>query len=160
MILFLAPCIFHITHGTVLDFMGLFVLGITAFERRVGLIGRAECAACLAAASVVCLWALTGLAAAVGLGTAVAILRIKGTNRLLAFLGRISYSLYLVHVPIGGRIINLGERMHGGFPVKVAFLVAATAVSLTAAYAMYRFVELPCKDYASGMRFTNLDRVI
>lgn len=36
---------------------------------------------------------------------------IQGTSgAVLRWLGAISYSLYLIHVPIGGRVVNLGQR--------------------------------------------------
>jgi peptidoglycan/LPS O-acetylase OafA/YrhL len=31
--------------------------------------------------------------------------------RVIAALGALSYSLHLVHVPIGGRVVNLGRRV-------------------------------------------------
>jgi peptidoglycan/LPS O-acetylase OafA/YrhL len=91
--------------------------------------------------------------ALVGLATSVVILTVEGTNRVLALLGELSYSLYLVHVPVGGRVINLGERLGGGWLLNVVWLAAATGFSLLAAYALFRFVERPCRRYAGSLRF-------
>jgi peptidoglycan/LPS O-acetylase OafA/YrhL len=65
--------------------------------------------------------------------------------RILSFLGAISYSLYLLHVPIGGRVINIGRRFIDG-PVQELFLsLAALAVSLLVATIFCRYVEEPAK---------------
>ena len=63
---------------------------------------------------------------------------------LCAALGRISYSLYLIHALIGGlfffrarRFIIVGEW------TMLAFILFTAAMSILAAALMYRFVELP-----------------
>lgn len=59
------------------------------------------------------------------------------------WLGGISYSLYLVHVPIGGRIVNIGKRFvhdeFGNFLISLAGL----GVSLVAAAVFCRLIEKP-----------------
>ncbi len=59
----------------------------------------------------------------------------------LTFLGTISYSLYLIHVPIGGRVVNLGKRFVEGAAVELALSAFAIVVSLAAAYVFYRLIE-------------------
>ena len=76
-----------------------------------------------------------------------------GWARALGFLGTISYSLYLIHVPIGGRVINLASRLPNTLGIQILTLLAATTVGLTAAYLMYRFVEEPAKRWSSGIRY-------
>jgi peptidoglycan/LPS O-acetylase OafA/YrhL len=56
----------------------------------------------------------------------------------LAALGLMSYSLYLVHVPVGGRLANLLDRL--SWPTW-AIVPAAATVSIVAAYAFYVVVE-------------------
>lgn len=85
--------------------------------------------------------------------TAVAILLVKVKHRVLRFFGDISYSLYLVHVPIGGRVINLSLRHADSMPEKIASLAIALAISLAAAYLFYRVVELPSRKWASSIRY-------
>jgi peptidoglycan/LPS O-acetylase OafA/YrhL len=59
------------------------------------------------------------------------------------FLGGMSYSLYLVHVPVGGRVINLLKRF--GHNPLYDFGIAALAliVSLLAAMLLHYFIEAP-----------------
>jgi peptidoglycan/LPS O-acetylase OafA/YrhL len=74
------------------------------------------------------------------------------TNRALELLGAISYSLYLLHVPIGGRVINLFSRLDLGALGRVGAVFAALAASMAASVLLYRFVELPAQRWAR--RFT------
>jgi peptidoglycan/LPS O-acetylase OafA/YrhL len=73
---------------------------------------------------------------------------------LAAGLGTISYSLYLVHVPIGGRIVNLGRRFADTPLEALTVSVLALIVSLVAAWAMWRLVERPA--IAASRRFAML----
>lgn len=61
----------------------------------------------------------------------------------LAGLGSLSYSLYLLHVPIGGRIVNLGCRLAPDAVVRAGMLIVALGVSLLAAWVLFRSVEKP-----------------
>lgn len=68
------------------------------------------------------------------------------SGALLQFLGRISYSLYLVHGTVGWRFIALCRELMGGSlgPV-MALLVflGGVCISITAAWIMYRLLEVP-----------------
>jgi peptidoglycan/LPS O-acetylase OafA/YrhL len=67
---------------------------------------------------------------------------------VLSFLGTISYSLYLVHAPIGDRIINLTTRLPAMGWLQLLGLVGAIAVSVGVAYALWWFVERPSTSLA------------
>ncbi len=74
------------------------------------------------------------------------------SNRWLQFLGRISYSLYLIHAPVGVTITAFGVRHSGGSNVLVlAWIAVAIAASIASAYLMYRFIERPMVQL--GKRF-------
>ena len=75
--------------------------------------------------------------------------------RSLAFLGAISYSLYLLHVPIGGRVLNLATRLPDTVALKLVALAGATALSLASAYAFWRLVEVPSIAWARRMKPTD-----
>jgi peptidoglycan/LPS O-acetylase OafA/YrhL len=63
--------------------------------------------------------------------------------RPLQFLGRISYSLYLVHF-LGATAAKLGARVTGdSIPAALGWFLLANAISIVAAYVMYRLVEAP-----------------
>ena len=68
-------------------------------------------------------------------------------GRVLQYLGRISYSLYLVHMLVGTPLVRFGLRhlpAHGkGFGPAMILIVLALAVSIVAAHIMYFVVERP-----------------
>ncbi|HEX4410988.1 MAG TPA: acyltransferase [Xanthobacteraceae bacterium] len=64
-------------------------------------------------------------------------------GRFAIFLGSISYSLYLIHVPIGGRIVNLLKRFGQGLPYEIFITAAALLISAFAAVLFCRLVEGP-----------------
>lgn len=58
-------------------------------------------------------------------------------------LGKISYSLYLTHVFVGGRIINLSFRFHEGWIVRGSFFIGALTASLLFSWFFYKMIENP-----------------
>jgi peptidoglycan/LPS O-acetylase OafA/YrhL len=84
------------------------------------------------------------LTAAVGLGASLFILFVKAPSwPILTGFGTISYSLYLIHVPIGGRVVNLGKRFVHGWEAELAMSACALALSLVAAWLWHRAFEAP-----------------
>jgi peptidoglycan/LPS O-acetylase OafA/YrhL len=61
----------------------------------------------------------------------------------MIWIGSISYSLYLVHPLIGGRVMNLCERYSSSLPIKLISIPAALAVSIIAAAFMFYYIENP-----------------
>ncbi len=121
--------------------------GLRAFARP----GRALGAWLCIGAAVAVMSALGAmLSAAVAVMTVCAILFAPlGKVPLLQRLGAISYSLYLVHVPIGGKIVNLGGRFAHGPLEELAVSCLALAASLLAATALWAVVERPAMALSS-----------
>jgi peptidoglycan/LPS O-acetylase OafA/YrhL len=61
---------------------------------------------------------------------------------ILTSLGTISCSLYLVHQPIGDRVINLVMRVHSSW-IQLGGLVVAVGASILAAIALWYVIERP-----------------
>jgi peptidoglycan/LPS O-acetylase OafA/YrhL len=59
----------------------------------------------------------------------------------LRWLGGFSYSLYLIHVPIAGRVVNLFRRHLDGVALVACSLPCAVVASVAAAWAFHRLVE-------------------
>lgn len=77
------------------------------------------------------------------------------TNRPLQFLGRISYSLYLIHGPIGWRWIALLERVLGprfGLVWAWAAFASACAITIGASALMWRLIESPTMRLSKRIR--------
>ncbi len=81
-------------------------------------------------------------------------------NKLSVFLGSISYSLYLLHVPVGVRIINLSETFVTGIEEKMIVLVVALLITIFASWLFCKYVELPCKKWAKGIRYYKNEPVL
>lgn len=156
---FAALCILSpfLSHANiyVFQFLGLFMLGITMFQYRVGVIGRGEAAALLGLASASVAFSMGSAELAVGLVSAIVILSgwDFGRTRALAFLGSISYSLYLIHVPVGGRVVNLGRRYVESAAGEWLLSLLSLVVCLVFAALFWRFVERPAQQWASRITY-------
>lgn len=69
-------------------------------------------------------------------------------RRLPLWLGRVSFSLYLIHVPI---LLAMVRLTHGWLPIPIA-LVAGASLALLLAEGFHRLIEQPCQRL--GRRLT------
>jgi peptidoglycan/LPS O-acetylase OafA/YrhL len=98
------------------------------------------------AASFAVVGLLSGVAELIAIVIATAgivLLRDRRFPLWLMLFGDISYSLYLIHIPIGSRVMNLGQRLGHGVLLEGALLTASVVISLVAAWLLYRLVEAP-----------------
>jgi peptidoglycan/LPS O-acetylase OafA/YrhL len=136
-------------------YLGLFTIGILVFQLYAKLIGTGMFLVCSSLAALV-VWEVQDPPTAVaGLLTGFAI-AFLGRVRLgpLVYLGTISYSLYLLHVPIGGRIINLGEHYAVNTFGRMLALTGALLLSILAAHLFYRYVEYPSRLLSMRIGYT------
>ena len=68
-------------------------------------------------------------------------------SKPLTFVGRISFSLYLFHLPV----IFLGMRFFGGFMPAEAALVCSIVVAYIVAWASYTFIEDTSRKLLTGL---------
>ncbi|MDT7540304.1 MAG: hypothetical protein QOE33_208 [Acidobacteriota bacterium] len=143
-----------ITYGAyIFHFIFLFFMGIALFQRRAGIIGRAELLALLAL--FVCgNYLLLGISFTVaGLAAVCGIAFLTLRNRALTFLGAISYSLYLIHPPVTKVVYTLGRRFATGGVEKTALVFIALMGSILSAYLLYLIVERPSQRWSSSFRY-------
>lgn len=134
----------------------LFMLGMAAFQLRMHLIGRRQFTLWVILFGMGA-WHMGGISVAMT-GTVVSLLLGLFDTKvgpLWLFFGHISYSLYLLHYPIGGRVINIGQRFVDNTPGKLAVLAAAWAASIGAAWLLYQYVERPAQQWSSSIRYRN-----
>ena len=130
----------------------IFTLGMLAFRARAGLCGwRVYWPISVLLAGAVLL--VHGPVQAVAAFAAASLLACVGSFNapFLFFVGSISYSLYLVHLPIGARVLNLAVY-HGGAPA-LAGAALALGVSIAVAWILYKIVELPAQTWANKVRY-------
>ncbi|HVG28586.1 MAG TPA: acyltransferase [Pyrinomonadaceae bacterium] len=138
----------------------LFLMGILTCQFKVGLVGRRQYALLLAAATAMALLTTDFAQTAAGLAAVCAILFLEMRYAVFNFLGKISYSLYLIHSPVGRRALNVFLRLLGAqsFGSKMVAIALAIAVSVAAAYALYRLVELPAQRWSSALRYRRREK--
>jgi hypothetical protein len=79
----------------------------------------------------------------IAIGTALVIVFLEFGNQFTYFLGKISFSLYLIHVPIGGRVINYcGRYVHESWQAWIAIVLAVSS-SIFSAWIFYKLIEKP-----------------
>jgi peptidoglycan/LPS O-acetylase OafA/YrhL len=124
----------------------LFLMGISAASFRSGLLSRNALLARLGFCCAAGVAFLSVPIAAVALATALFIAFLPNLSAApLGWLGKISYSLYLVHAPIGERIMNVAHR----FVTNLAFCFAISlALTLLAAWGFNELFEEPARRWA------------
>jgi len=134
-------------------YLPLFVMGFVGFLGFRRLFSRVEQAAWLTGAFLCCINS-TDLSAAVGglIGLALIMLPWPGGIKILTFFGGISYSLYLLHVPIGSRVTNLSMRISSDPSLQTAAFVLAMVLSILAAYIFSRVVERRSIDWSRSFK--------
>jgi peptidoglycan/LPS O-acetylase OafA/YrhL len=98
------------------------------------------------------------LISVVGAITALTVAYVRLRGKMLGSLGAISYSLYLVHSPIGGRVINLGCRWSTTTAAQLATLAAALIITVVTAYLFYVCIERPAQRWSSTIRYGSSKR--
>jgi len=155
--------------GLFLDRWFEFSLGIAACSV---FLGRTRVRALLALAAVTVIVTLLVrpneyriLTVFVSVATALVLVgvgRKKAMDRVLSgpimqFLGRISYSLYLVHLSVGWRFVSICKKLFGpklGVLQGISALAGGVAISIFAAWLMYRLVEAPSMRVARRIRLS------
>lgn len=131
------------SHDYVFAWTYVFLVGITLGHFYFKICSRLESAVMLTGAVVASLY-FDGIQ--IGVVSAMTALGIAGIKRVpdsFKWLGMISYSLYLLHVPIGGRVINLSKRFVDSDFDRCVAVTLAMAISLVCAHIFYKLVELP-----------------
>ena len=138
----------------VFHWLPLFLLGITTFQFKTGIIQRKAYFPVIILISCGAWFCYGLIVTLVGVTSAfiIAFARLPHAGPL-AFLGTISYSLYLLHVPIGGRVINLSTRFVAGLPGRSMIVFVAAAVTVLAAWALYAFVERPAQRWSAAIGY-------
>ena len=142
------------SNATLLPFLPVFAAGTLTFLFATNLIGRKSyCAALAVLAGILIKTSDTGTALATT-GTAIVIVTVRIPRVApIAWLGAISYSLYLLHVPIGYRLMHMIRRLSDGEVGPTLLIVAALAASIAGAALLHRFVEQPSLRLASRIGY-------
>jgi peptidoglycan/LPS O-acetylase OafA/YrhL len=127
----------------------LFLMGISTANFRSGLLSRNALLARLGFCCAAGVAFLSVPITVVALATALLIAFLPDLSIApLSWLGKISYSLYLVHAPIGERLMNIGHR----FLTNLVFCFAVSmALTLLVAWGFNELFEEPARRWAKKM---------
>ena len=76
--------------------------------------------------------------------------------RPLLFVGGVSYSVYLIHIPVVTVLLGAQKRLVAtSEPMVIAFFIASLALSVAAAWVMFQLVERPALRLAKRVRLSS-----
>ncbi|HXZ79523.1 MAG TPA: acyltransferase [Terriglobales bacterium] len=127
----------------------IFLLGVFVFQYRVGLSGGIRTLLSIAAVLAMMRSPIGLPVACVSAATGMVIASCSFQNRWFNKLGDVSYSLYLLHLPVGLTFIGLASRLPYSGSYLLMIDIAAVGASLAAAYLMYCLVEEPSQRLSS-----------
>lgn len=140
-------------HSLILNYGLLFVVGILIFQMKVNYISRQEFGLMLMVVLIMIFVRFDKRYLIAALLPYFFITYLDFTDRISKFLGDISYSLYLVHIPIGGRMINLAENFLKTELQRSLAVFVAMIVSIFAAWLFFKFVEKPAMQWSKKLTY-------
>jgi peptidoglycan/LPS O-acetylase OafA/YrhL len=135
---------------TILLYLGAFSLGFLTLHHRLKMMTTKTYVTVLAVVTVSQVFATGAGAALFSAATALTIAFVRIDSRMLSFFGLISYSLYLLHWPLGQPLLAMFQSSTGR-PYLTLFI--AIAAVILAAYVYYWLVERPSQALSSRFRY-------
>ncbi len=132
----------------------IFLIGVFVFQYRVGLIDLHAMVGMIAVMVLAMIaplgWIVTGVSVTTGLLIAFSTFHNPAADRV----GDVSYSLYLLHLPIGVSVIGCLSLW---LPYSGSYMIVLDTVGLAAcglvAWVMYQLIEKPSQEMSSAIRF-------
>jgi peptidoglycan/LPS O-acetylase OafA/YrhL len=138
----------------VFHYLPVFLIGVFVFQYRAGVIEFREMLGLIAVMVLASLRPLGSLVPLIAVPTGLLIALSTFHNRAMDRVGDVSYSLYLLHLPIGVSVIGCLSHW---LPFSSAYIgvvdVVGVAASAWAAWIMYQIIEKPSQEMSSAIRF-------
>lgn len=141
------------TESYIFYYTGFFLAGILLFQFYCLIVSQTEFLILLLITCGVLFYRQGLILFLLTIATVAIILFVKKVPAFLKWLGTISYSLYLLHPLIGGRIMNITEAVVNDQTIRGAMVFVALAGSVIAAALYYRFIEKPFKLRAAMIKY-------
>jgi peptidoglycan/LPS O-acetylase OafA/YrhL len=133
-----------------------FVVGILAFQYLSGVIKRGEFISSIVVIGIIVFIRFHPFSLLVTVLTVAVILFFRLDWKWTGFLGMISYSLYLIHVPLGGRLLLLTQIYVQSEIVKSLLIIVYMMITIFAAWLFYRWIEQPPLALSKKIRYQNV----
>ena len=144
---------------TVFHYLPVFLIGVFVFQYRAQIIGWGEMLGLVTVVTFGMLRLSGWLVPLVAVPTGLLIAYSQFHNQAADRVGDVSYSLYLLHLPIGVSVIGLLSHW---LPYSSAYIgvldAIGVAASLWAAWIMYQFIEKPSQEMSSAIKFARRSR--
>lgn len=133
----------------------IFLVGVFVFQYRVELIGLRQMLGLIAVMVLAMIGPIGWIVAGVSVTTGLMIAFANYESQTMDRVGDVSYSLYLLHLPVGITLIGcLSHWLPFSGSYMIVLDVAGLAASGLAAWVMYQFIEKPSQEMSSAIRFT------
>lgn len=153
-IAFLASMFLSISaKGFIMPFTAYFMLGILLFQYYCNIIEGKEFWLLLLLSCIVLLYIFSWQMVAISAASLSIIVFVKKVHPVFRFLGTISFSLYLVHIPVGGRVNNLAAGFIKNTHAREAVVFVSFAISILAAWLFYLAVEKRFKKLSASLQY-------
>lgn len=130
----------------------VFLIGIFVFQYRMGISSLWRMLIGIGLMFAIMKQPIGMPVASVATATGLLIAFVTLENRLLNWLGAISYSLYLLHLPIGLRFIDFTSRLPYSGKYLIILDVLAIGFCLWVSSLFFRWVEGPSQKWSSAIR--------
>jgi peptidoglycan/LPS O-acetylase OafA/YrhL len=138
--------------GYIFRYLPFFLLGIAAFQYRVRVLERWHFLLSVGALAMVAWISIGWQPTLAALFSALAIGFVRSAPRPFVAAGSISYSLYLIHGPIGYTVGSAMQRRLPGLP-PIGIVLLSLAACILSAWVLYRLVELPSLRLSKRIRY-------
>ncbi len=150
---------FPYNNRLVFHHLPVFLIGVFVFQYRAQLIGLLQMLGLIAVVCLAIHRPLGWIVLWVAVGTALLIALSTFHSHAMDRVGDVSYSLYLIHLPIGVGVIGVLSHW---LPYSSRYIgvldVIGVAASAWAAWVLYQIIEKPSQEMSSAIRFTHRKR--
>ena len=143
----------HTQFRFIFSYSAYFIVGILLFQYLCKIISRTEYLILTAITLSLIYYKEGWILTSIPLATVLVIVYVNNVPYFLRYLGLISYSFYLIHSPVGGRILNFSENfVHSVFLREcIVFVSIFVCVIVSAFY--YKFFEKAFKNISSSIKY-------
>lgn len=140
-------------HSLIFSYSLLFIIGIIMFQFYIGYLSSKQFGILMMVLFILLFGMFDQRYVVAALLPFFFVFYIDLDDKLSKFLGKISYSLYLVHIPIGGRVINLIETFTQNELLRSLGVFVAIIVSIFASWIFFKVIEEPAIKWAKRISY-------